>query len=201
MLPDHLQVVTEVFADHPEATVVHTGVQVIDEHDRAARPLGDRVKSFYAPSGRSTTTLTGEAMAVSVLRGNWTYFPSLAWRTSFVKSIGFRTGLDVVQDLALLLDVAVAGGSLVFDPRLTFHYRRHSMQDSTVRALDGRRFDEERDFFVREARVFDQHGWPRAARVARWHVSSRLNALTLLPRALRATGWRGVQSLGRHVLT
>lgn len=201
MLPDHLRVVTEVFAAHPEATVVHTGVQVIDENDRAVKPLGDRVKTFYAPSGPSTTTLTGEAMAVSLLRGNWTYFPSLAWRTAFVKSIGFRTGLDVVQDLALLLDVAVSGGSLVFDPRLTFQYRRHSMQDSTVRALDGRRFDEERDFFVNEAKVFHERGWSKAARVARWHVSSRLNALTLLPRALRATGWRGVKRLGRHVLT
>jgi len=201
MLPDHLQVVTDVFGTHPEVTVVHTGVEVIDEHDRAVRPLGDRVKSFYAPSGQGTTTLTGEAMAVSLLRGNWTYFPSLAWRTSFVKSIGFRGGLDVVQDLALLLDVAVSGGNLVFDPRVTFRYRRHSMQDSTVRALDGRRFDEERDFFVRESKAFDEHGWPSAARVARWHVSSRLNALTLLPRALRATGWRGVKRLGRHVLT
>ena len=200
MLPEHLRVATELFESHPHATVVHTGVEVIDENDRVVRPLCDRLKSFYAPSGVRTTTLDGENMAVSLLRGNWTYFPSLVWRTDTIRDIGFRTGLDVVQDLALLLDVAMTGGSLVFDPRVTFRYRRHTDQDSTVRALDGRRFDEEREFFAQEARGFDNLGWRKAARVSRWHVSSRLNALSLLPRAVRATGWGAVGRLGRHVV-
>lgn len=200
MLPDHLQVVSEVFRAHPEATVVHTGVEVINEAGRVVHPLGDRLKSFYAPSGPQTTVLSGQELAVSLLRGNWTYFPSLAWRRESIESIGFRSGLDVVQDLALLLDLAMAGGSLVFDPRLTFQYRRHTDQDSTVRALDGRRFDEEREFFARESRGFAARGWTRAARVSRWHVSSRLNALSLVPRAVRATGWRAVGRLGKHVL-
>jgi glycosyltransferase involved in cell wall biosynthesis len=199
MLPTHLQVLSDVFAAYPGAAVVHTAVAVIDEHDTVVRPLGDRMKSYYAPSRRHQTPLTGEDMAVSVLRGNWTYFPSMGWRTEFISAIGFRAGLDVVQDLALLLDVAKAGNTLVFDPRLTFRYRRHSEQDSTVRALDGRRFDEERDFFAREAASFDALGWKRAARVARWHLSSRLNALTLLPKAVRTTGWTAVGRLGRHV--
>ena len=199
MLPRHLQVLSDVFAAYPGAAVVHTAVEVINEHGTVVRPLGDRMKSYYAPSSHHRTPLTGEDMAVSILRGNWTYFPSIGWRTEVISSIGFRSGLDVVQDLALLLDVAKGGNTLVFDPRLTFRYRRHSEQDSTVRALDGRRFDEERDFFAYEAASFDTLGWKRAARVARWHLSSRLNALSLLPRAVRATGWTAVGRLGRHV--
>ncbi len=85
-------------------------------------------------------------MAVSLLRGNWTYFPSLARRAEFVNSIGFRSDQDVVQDLALLVDGAA------YEPEVTFHYRRHSVRDSIVRALDGTRFDEERRFFEYEAR-------------------------------------------------
>lgn len=200
MLPEHLHLVSELFRTHPGASVVHTGVEVIDENGKRVRPLGDRVKAFYSPSGPATTSLTGQDMAVSLLRGNWTYFPSLAWRTEFVRSIGFRRGLDVVQDLALLLDTALAGGTLVFDPQVTFHCRRHSVQDSTVRALDGRRFDEERRFFADQAGIFAARGWTRAARVSRWHLSSRLNALTLLPRAVRANGWSAIGRLGRHVL-
>jgi glycosyltransferase involved in cell wall biosynthesis len=200
MLPDHLLVVSEVYADHPDATVVHTGVQVINEKGKVVRPLGDRLKTFYAPSGPRTTVLAGQEMAVSLLRGNWTYFPSLAWRREAIDAIGFRPGLDVVQDLALLLDLAAAGGTLVFDPRLTFQYRRHTDQDSTVRALDGRRFDEERQFFAQEARGLADRGWTRAARVSRWHLSSRLNALSLLPRAVRTTGWGAAARLGRHVV-
>ena len=200
MLPQHLKVVAAVFESYPDATVVHTGVQVIDEHGKPVNPLGDRLKSYYAPTLQHPTVLTGQEWAVSVLRGNWTYFPSMGWRTAAVQAVGFRPGLDVVQDLALLLDLAMAGGSLVFDPRRTFQYRRWSNQDSSVRALDGRRFDEERQFFAQEGVALAELGWTRAARVSRWHVSSRLNALSLLPRAIRATGWGAVGRLGRHVV-
>jgi hypothetical protein len=41
-------------------------------------------------------------------------------------------------------------------------------------------------------------GWPRAARAARRHLSSRLNALTRLPAAARHGGFSGVRSLARH---
>lgn len=200
MLPEHLEVVMDVFSSNPQAAVVQTGVQVIDEHGDVRHPLGDRMKVVYGPSRRGRTPLTGEDMAVSLLRGNWTYFPSMGWRTNVIRSIGFREDLDVVQDLALLLDVATAGNTLVFDPRLTFQYRRHSESDSSMRALDGRRFDEEREFFGQEARRFQQLGWRRAARAARWHISSRLNALSLLPRAARTRGWNGMARLGRHVV-
>ena len=73
--------------------------------------------------------LSGESLARSLLRGNWTYFPALCWRTSVVQGIGFRSGLNVVQDLALLLDVSLQGGALLLDPEVTFAYRRHAASD------------------------------------------------------------------------
>ena len=200
MLPDHLGVVTEIFDQHPAAAIVQTGVRVIDEHGQPVKPLVDRMKAFYAPPGPQQTVLTGEPLAVSLLRGNWTYFPSIAWRTDLVRSVGFRTGLDVVQDLALLLDLAVDGGVLVFDPAVTFQYRRHSASDSSVRALSGERFDEERAFFDRQAVALTAKGWSKAARVAHWHLSSRLSALVTLPRAARIVGWQAVPRLARHVV-
>ena len=42
------------------------------------------------------------------------------------------------------------------------------------------------------------HGWPRAARAARHHISSRLNALVQLPVALRHRQRDGVATLARH---
>ena len=45
------------------------------------RGLADRVKRHvYAPRGPGETVLYGEPLATSLLRGNWLYFPSLAWR-------------------------------------------------------------------------------------------------------------------------
>ena len=98
LLPGYLAGVRALADAHPDAAVIAPGVEVIDADDHVVRPLGDRIKSVLAPS--SATVLRGEAMATSLYRGNWTYFPSLLWRTDAVRTVGFREGLDVVLDLA-----------------------------------------------------------------------------------------------------
>lgn len=199
--PNYVDVVLGAFAEHPGAVVVSPGVRVINQDGVAVRPLGDRIKSALAPSAEKSSVLSGEPLAVGLLRGNWTYFPSLAWRTAAVAPINFRPGLEVVLDLALLLDLARAGGSLVLVPDIAFHYRRHTESVSSVRAVDGRRFDEERDFFAAEAAGFSAHGWRRAARAARAHVTSRLNAIVTVPAALAGGQWSTVRKLVQHALT
>ena len=49
---------------------------------------------------------------------------------------GFREGLNVVQDMALILDITMRGGSLYYDPQVAFMYRRHGGSDSSWRALE-----------------------------------------------------------------
>ena len=69
------------------------GVQIIDDAGAVVRPLGDRVKHRLAP--REASVLSGQDLAVSLLHGNWTYFPSLLWRTEAVREVGeqgFRQG-------------------------------------------------------------------------------------------------------------
>jgi glycosyltransferase involved in cell wall biosynthesis len=200
MQPNFLQVAADNFTAFGDAAIVQCGVAVIDEHGRLVRPLGDRIKERLAPNVDGPTLLAGEDLAVSLLRANWTYFPSLAWRTESMRRIGFREGLHVTQDLALILDTIRNGGGLVVDPTLAFLYRRHSQSDSSVKALDGRRFDEERALFAAEARDFAGRGWDRAARAARRHLTSRTNALTLLPMAVTARDVSALRKLGRHVV-
>lgn len=200
MLPNFLEIVVESFTSYPQSSVVQVGVQVVDDRNRVVRPLGDRVKAFYAPTVAERTLLSGEALAVSLLRGNWTYFPSLAWKTKTITGIGFREGLNVTQDLALLLDTVRSGGSMVVDPTPAFLYRRHPASDSSVKALDGRRFEEERELFRVEAEKFAALGWTRAARAARLHLTSRLNALSLLPAAIRSGSMAALPKLGKHIL-
>ena len=173
MHPEYLSTVAERAAAHPEASVIQPGVEVIDDAGAVITPLGDRIKARLAPG--YATVLSGEAMATSLYHGNWTYFPSLLWRTEPVRRVGFRPGLEVVLDLALLVDLAADGGSLVYDPAVVFSYRRHAASVSSVRATDGRRFDEESEFFAGEARRCTERGWPRAARAASWHLTSRLH--------------------------
>lgn len=173
MLPDYLSTVRALATQHPDAAVIAPGVEVIDDADRPVRPLGDRMKSVLAPSRASV--LSGERLATSLYHGNWTYFPSLLWRTEVVRAVGFRTGLEVVLDLALLVDLAFAGEALAYDPRVLFRYRRHDASVSSVQAVDGRRFAEENAFFDGEAQRCAARGWTRAARAARLHATSRLH--------------------------
>lgn len=200
MLPNYLGVVVSAFEAYPAADVVQPGVQVIDEKGIACTTLVDTVKKIYAPKTRERIELKGEAMATSLVRADWAYFPSLAWRAETITRIGFTEGLDVVQDLALLLDIAAEDGSLIVDPVLAFLYRRHSASDSSVRALDGRRFDEERRFFELQADRFGALGWKHAARAARFHTTSRLNAASVVLKSVSKGRVDSLPRLMKHIV-
>jgi glycosyltransferase involved in cell wall biosynthesis len=200
LLPGYLRTVRALLARFPAADLVQPGVAVIDEHGTRHRPLADRVKDLYRPKGSGPRELSGESLAVSLLRGNWTYFPSLVWRTDRLRGEGFRADLDVVQDLAKLFEIAAAGGTLVLDDDVVFEYRRHASSVSAVTGPDGSKFRQERTFFAHAAQVAQDRGWRRAARAAHWHVSSRLHALTDLPAAIRTRNATGRSTLMRHAL-
>lgn len=200
MLPNHLEWLVTRAEEHPEATIFQPGVVVIDQNGASGRGLVDTLKDVYRPRGSGVRVLSGEPLAISLLRGNWMYFPSLGWRVSAVKRTGFRQGYDVVQDLCLALDVVMGGGSLLLDDEFAFMYRRFSGSDSSVRALSGTRFGEERRFFETMGDEMAALGWERAARVARLHLSSRLHAGALLPRAVLRGNKEGTRNFMDHLV-
>ena len=200
MLSNYIETVVAAHEQFPSAQIIQPGVEVIDEHNQPGLGLVDRMKRVYAPRVQGRRLLSGEPLAVSLMRANWLYFPSICWRSDTLVATGFREGLNVVQDLALALDQIKAGGSLVVDSTVCFQYRRHRESDSSLRALQGTRFIEEREFFTGMADEFEAIGWQRAARTARLHLASRLNAATLLPKAWRTKQHQGVRNLRQHVL-
>lgn len=200
MLPSYLRTVSAALRDHPEVSAVQPGVEVIDGSGRRVRTLPDAVKRLAGPKPRPALVLGGEQLATSLLHAGWHYFPSLAWRTESVRRYGFSPEYNVVQDLALLLDIAADGGSVAVLRDPVFQYRRHAQSDSSVRAVDGRRFIEERTFFQREAERFRSQGWAQAARAAELHWTSRLHALSVLLRTARHPRRDTTRLLGQHVL-
>jgi glycosyltransferase involved in cell wall biosynthesis len=200
LLPGYVERVKQLIELFPDADILQPGVSVIDENGEPSRPLADRVKALYRFHGQVPAEYSGERLAVSLLRGNWTYFPSLVWRRSILLEFGFRTDLDVVQDLAMLMEITKAGGSLVLDDKVVFNYRRHSGSVSAMTGPDGSKFKQERTLFEEIAAAAENLGWHRASRSARHHYSSRLNALSELPRALRSSAPRGRRTLLQHVL-
>jgi len=199
MRPEYVARVRELSVRFPGAAIIQPGVETIDEDGRASRSLADRVKAAYRPRGAQPRELGGEFLVASLLRGNWAYFPSIAWNVSAAKAIGFRDDFEIVLDLALMLDLIVDGGTMVLDDRPVFDYRRHSASASSASAVDGTRFIEERDISLEMAALAQSRGWKRAARVARLHALSRLNALSVLPSAVRARDRAGIRAILAHV--
>ncbi|HEY4023513.1 MAG TPA: glycosyltransferase family 2 protein [Pseudonocardiaceae bacterium] len=200
LLPNYVRTVLGVHAEVPDAAVVQPGVVVIDGAGQPAHTLADTAKrKLYAPRFTGRCELTGQELAVSLLRGDWLYFPSLCWRADAIKGLRFRTDLGVIQDLAFLLDMVCRDGKLVADDTVCFQYRRHLASESSTTAVQGSRFVEAGEFFAQAAEQVARHGWPRAARVARLHLSSRLFALTMLPKAVRQPGQPAVRALTNHV--
>lgn len=201
LLPSYVRTVLEAHRRVPEASVVQPGVQVIDAEGAVVRPLGDAVKGWLRRRAtRSGRLLRGEPLAVSLLQADWLYWPSLSFRRDALTSVPFRDGMPIIQDLALVVDVVLAGGSVLVEPRVCFQYRRHASSASSAKAFDGSRFAGERAYFALAARLAAAQGWHKAERAARWHVTSRLHALTLAPAALRARGVAGVGVLLRHAV-
>ncbi|MFB7862466.1 glycosyltransferase family 2 protein [Streptomyces sp. NPDC056069] len=203
LLPTYVETMRAAVAAVPDAAIYQPGVEVIDELGNTSTSLGDEVKKrLYAPknTGRRLV-LSGEPLAANLLGGNWLYFPSIVWRAAAVKEISFREDLSVIQDLALIIELIRRGEKLVVEPATAFRYRRHSGSLSSSEAVSGARFGEAVRFFNEVADELDGHGWPKAARAARRHLSMRLHALTMVPGALRHRQSAAVRSLLGYALT
>jgi glycosyltransferase involved in cell wall biosynthesis len=202
MLPNYIETIRKGFSN-PDVDIVQPGVEVIDEDGVVYEPLGDKVKDFLRRrlvGESSEAVVSGEPLAKSLITGDWLYFPSVAWRSSAIKQHSFRQQYDVVQDLGLAMDIIMDGGKMMVADTVCFQYRRHRESDSSVRALDGRRFAEERAFFDECVRDFRKLGWTDAANAARLHISSRLHAVTLAPKVIQKRMWPGLRKLAAHAV-
>ena len=188
--------INSLIKEFPNASILHPGVKVIDESNNLIESRADKAKNRIRPNRKSPETLHGEKLASSLMRGNWMYFPSMVWKSSDIKSTGFRDGLTVCQDLALAIDLIKQGKTMVVSDEEIFRYRRHSGSDSSVKALSGERFEEEDKFFTELSAEFKEIGWKRAAFSAKLHLTSRLHALSLIPTSLKVH--QGTRELFKH---
>ena len=142
----------------------------------------------------------GEVLARSLLRGNWMYFPSCAFRRAVVTRYGFRSGFDVALDLDLYLRMLLDGHAVLLLDEVCFEYRRHALSLSSTEAVNGGRFAEELRFFTEQASMLQAAGWRRASRASRWHLTSRLHAGVALPAAVREHRMQLARQLAGHLL-
>lgn len=186
VLPNYGTAVAALLQRHPHAAVVQPHVEVINDQGRVHLPLPDRIKSLVGPGGRREVVLDGQRAVTSLLRGNWLYTPAMCVRRSAFRKVPFRPGIDSAHDLAFVIDVLLGGGSLVAGTEVAFQYRRYRTSHSSTSARNGLRFEQERRYFIEIRDELRRKQWPCARRAARMRPTSRLNAVTQLPRAIRA---------------
>jgi glycosyltransferase involved in cell wall biosynthesis len=201
LLPNYVDVILRAGDAYPAAWIIQPGVKVIDEAGQTVKPLTDVVKQYLVkPQGSGPQTVSGERLAVSLLHGDWLYWPSLAFRRDKIRGFDFRDGFPVIQDLALVIDMVLAGAVLLIEPEVSFAYRRHTSSASSSKLLDGSRFDGERDYFELAAQLCETKGWRKASRAARLRLTSRAHALLFIPLALRHRRTKTFKTLVGHAL-
>jgi glycosyltransferase involved in cell wall biosynthesis len=199
MLPNYIATLRSVLEEYPGVGMIQPGVEVINGAGEVTTTLADEVKRrLYAPKIQGRQLMGGEELATSLLRGCWFYFPSICWRTDAIRKVNFREGLEVIQDLALVIDLIQLGEQMAVDSTVCFQYRRHAVSLSAAGALAGTRFTEARNYFLDAAEQMKSQGWSRASRVAHRYMASRLHACTLLPAAVRSGNKEGIRNLTRH---
>jgi hypothetical protein len=196
--PGYGQAVGELLARCPDASIVQPGVAVIDGDGDPHYPLADRVKSWVSAARGREVTLRGEGGVASLLRGNWLYTPACCYRREAMQQVPFRPDIDAAHDLAFVIDVLMNGGAACVGIEPAFEYRRHSSSHSSSFARTGVRFDQERRYYADIAQECRQRGWRRAEQAARLRLTSRLNALSQAPQALRTRDLTALRTVLRH---
>lgn len=173
MLPNYIERALSVIND---ADFYQPGVEVINKNGDIYLPLADKIKRLLQP--RKPGFYAGEKLASSLCVGNWLYFPSILWKSEVIKKYGFDTKYMTVEDLVLELNIIKDGGTLFLDKDITFQYRRHEKSVSSIEKKDtGRRFKEESEAYSYFSEVFKNIDWNRAARSAKYHLTSRIHKI------------------------
>lgn len=197
MLTNYVAWAKSVIDANPAVSVFQPGVQTIDEHGASSKNSTDLMKSLLVNRLSHDQVISGDRVASSLMIGNWLYFPSLVWKTSVIQKIGFRSDLNVCQDIGLAIDVLTGGGQMLLSTTQTFLYRRHKGSDSSIRAITGERFVEEKEFFTLMASEFARINWKKSKRNAQFRLGSRLHAAFLLPKAIKSK--RSIRPLLSHI--
>ncbi len=159
------------------AVVIQPGVSVIDSAGEEANPMNDRVKNWIAP--KQDSLHFGEDLAVTLLKGDWAYNPSLLWKVSYLRETRYDESLKTAMDLDILLRLTFDGKGLYRSKAKVFEYRRHSEAVSSKNA-GSQQLGEELSIHGWAYQSAKSKGWLAAKKWARWAPTPRLHAMLLL---------------------
>ena len=155
--PNYISTVLPRISERRSIAIVQPKVIVIDEIGNESRPLSDKVKTVIYKLGwalgkktlsseHSSSLLTGKRAAFTLLIGDFLYFPTLTWNSSFMNK--FDVSRDVTLDYKMIIDVLGKGGELLLLPDQVARYRRHQRSASMRPDRMIERLHEEKSFHL-----------------------------------------------------
>lgn len=177
LAPRYGELVLAALARHPGAAAAFCGATIIDGSGRTVRSLPDTVKRVVQPRRRGDLVVEGDGGLASLMRGQYVFCPSLAYRRRALAPLRFDDRWRMVLDLAMLAEVLFTGRHLVGVPDAAYRYRRHGANESAVLTAEATRFVEEAELHRLIAARAAALGWRRTARMAAAMPTVRLHAL------------------------
>jgi len=182
---DYVEKMISAISMYPESDFYHPRVQIIDQEGKEYLPTVDKIKKFLTPKYSRVIEMNAQEALPTLMTGNWMYFPAITWNLETIRKFGFRSDLNVCQDLWLISQILILDGKFTLIPQVLFSYRRFSGSDSSVKLLNGIRFAEEKFVFNSIADQLSRKKNKFGAFSAKAHITSRLHALSIVPKAVK----------------
>jgi glycosyltransferase involved in cell wall biosynthesis len=143
VLPEIISALKLKDRENSNLDFVQIKTHIIDEHGKRCRPFVDKVKRIFTPVLLDKYPLAGNLLLASLLIGNWTYFPAIAWKTDKRDKFNWNLSLKHAVDLDLLCQISLTGARMMSTSETGVEYRRHKESQSSKLGLTTLRVNEE----------------------------------------------------------
>jgi glycosyltransferase involved in cell wall biosynthesis len=201
LLPNYAATMLRGAGEHPDAGIFYCGAEIIGPDSKPAFSFPDFIKfRFVNPSRHEKIVLEGESGVRALLKGDFIMCPTMCFRKSRL-AVRFSTDYKLVQDIELITQHLLGGGTIVGLPEVCYRYRRHGANATIEYTRSLLRFHEESEYYDRVLRAAQERGWESCLRPAQQKTIIKLNLMYVTLKSffkLRfEEGSRGLQLL-RH---
>jgi len=155
-------------------------VDLINEMGIKSNSLADFTKKFLKPLKEGF--LPPKRLLISLLIGQWIYFPGTLWLSDYVKRNGFDEKYQTALDLELFIRTCLAQKVVLYLKFPIIDYRRHAQSQSSSLALTGLRFKEELEIHEKYANLFKTNRMYGKYLLSRMAIAVRVNKVFSLLR-------------------
>jgi glycosyltransferase involved in cell wall biosynthesis len=160
-----------------EIAAIGLDVEIINNKGQNVRTIPDQVKRLLRPKLENITIFENQSLFLSLMIGDWLYFPNILWKTEVVKKIKFDENLHTAMDLDIFIRLLDEDKKIAFVKNKSLGYRRHDQSASSLYAKSIGRFDEEFKCHKNAIEVARNKNWRLGVILAQVALTVRLHAI------------------------